>query len=273
MKKILELFQTIRDRYMTLRIGDTSAELSFRAMVALAPSLTLVVPLVSGVFRDRDITGALTNFFSERFGESGASLITALSASDPWDAAGVAIMVFNVAVSLSAAYFLFLALARVMGSIFERPAKQSVFGYVEALLLTIVSLAIIASMPVVSIFSRDIVVRVALGSAYGASVVWLHVINTAIVGAVLFGVLVLLYRTFADASRVTNRSVLLGALLGSSLYVALGALVSMYSSIVTTVSLYGPASFLLVLLAWFYYGANAICMGALLASVLDQKPA
>ena len=252
-----------------------SAAMSFYGVLSLAPLLLLLVAVL-GWWLDRTmLESRLASEIVTVVGPQGRSLIehTLASAREPREgllasAAGLIVLLFGatgVFAELQAAF------QRVWASGSTSPSPQQWWhasslrlrgvGYVLAFgFLLLVSLVISTLLNLASTWA---------GAAFAlaqAVRVLSEVVAFVICAALFFGLM-----RMTGGAKPRPSSLLLGALVGATLFTAGRQVLAVYLSSAAVVSAYGAAGSLVVLLIWIYFSSAVLLFGAATAKVLEEQ--
>jgi len=252
-----------------------SAAMSFYGVLSLAPLLLLLVGVL-GWWVDRTMLETrLAGEFATIVGPEGRSLIehTLTSARQPREgllasAAGLIVLLFGatgVFAELQA------ALQRVWASGGTSPSPQQWWhgtslrlrgvGYVLAFgFLLLVSLVISTLLNLASTWAGA-----AFALAQGVRV--LSEVLAYVICAALFFALM----RMTSGAKPRRSSLLVGAVVGATLFTAGRQVLALYLSSAAVVSAYGAAGSLVVLLIWIYFSSAVLLFGAATAKVLEQQ--
>jgi membrane protein len=252
-----------------------SAAVSFYGILSLAP-LLLALVAVLGWWIDRSmLEQRLVEQVSAVMGSQGAHLVQATLASAHHKKQGLVAGIVGLAVLLSGASGVFTelqnAFERVWSNGLPPPPKPPwwhaaamrlrgvgyilVFGF-----LLLVSLALSALLAMVSGWAAE----------HPALQAVMRVVNEAVgllvAAALFFGLMRL-----SAGERPRARCLLQGAFVGAILFTGARQLLALYLSTTSTVSAYGAAGSIIVVLMWMYFSSAVLLYGAGCARAVQES--
>jgi membrane protein len=255
--------------------GRMSAAMSFYGVLSLAPLLLLLVAVL-GWWVDRQmLESRLAGEIATIVGPQGRSLIEHALASARQPREGLLASAAGLIVLLSGATGVFAelqaAFERVWASGGQAPSPQQWWhgtslrlrgiGYVLAFgFLLLVSLVISTLLNLASGWAGA---QFAL--AQGVRVLS-EVLAFAICVALFFGLM-----RMSGGAKPRQSSLLLGAVVGATLFTAGRQVLAVYLSSAAVVSAYGAAGSLVVLLIWIYFSSAVLLFGAASAKAVEDE--
>lgn len=255
--------------------GRMSAAMSFYGVLSLAPLLLLLVAVL-GWWLDRQLLESrLTSELGTLLGPQGSALIGHALASARRPAEGLLASAAGLIVLLSGATGVFgelqAAFERLWASGGTAAAPQPWWhgtslrlrgiGYVLAFgFLLLVSLVISTLLNLASTWAGA---QFAL--AQGVRVLS-EVLAFGVCVALFFGLMRL-----SGGAKPRPANLLLGAMIGATLFTAGRQLLAVYLSSAAVVSAYGAAGSLVVLLIWIYFSSAVLLFGAASAQAVEEQ--
>lgn len=272
-----ELWQTLRavgHEWDQDEVPRLAASLAYYALFSLAPLLVVAVGLV-GLFFSREVArGEVVSQFQELIGRQGATAVEGfLAGADSPEASGWAALI-GLATLLIGASGVFGELQVAMNTIWDvapRPGagwklflRRRFLSFAMVLgtgFLLLVSLLLSASLAAVG---RQLVLLLPMVESYWANV-------DAVLGVALPALLFALIFKFVPDAEVQWRDVWVGALFTAMLFALGRSAIGYYLGRSAFDSTYGAAGSLVAVVAWVYYSAQILFLGAELTQVLESR--
>lgn len=269
-----ELLKETVSEWLDDKAAQHSAALAFYTMFSLAPLLVLTVTVAGFAFGEAAARGELRSQMTYYVGEAGAETVQQILSDAESPAFGTIAGLISVVVLLLGASGAFMQLKTSIDVMFDIPPDPDetwmamvvdrFFSFTMVLgtgFLLLVSL----------LLSTVLTVAVAwLGSLSGATAVVVMVLNV-VVGflftTLLFGAI---FR-FVPSVRVPWADVWPGAILTSALFSLGRFMLGWYLGSGSVGSAYGAAGSLVVVLAWVYYSAQILFLGAEFTQVYGAR--
>ena len=255
--------------------GRMSAAMSFYGVLSLAPLLLLLVAFL-GWWVDRQVLEkGLTSELEKIVGASGSGLIqqALASAKEPSEGLVASVVGFTVLVSGATGVFgeLQAAFERIWASGGAAATNQKwwhgtslrlrgvgyvlAFGFLLLISLVISTLLNLASGWAGAPFALEQAVRLVS-----------EVLAFAICTGLFFGLM-----RMSGGPKPRGSSLLLGAVVGATLFTAGRQVLAAYLSSAAVVSAYGAAGSLVVLLMWIYFSSAVLLFGAACAKAVEEQ--
>jgi membrane protein len=251
-----------------------SASLSYYTLFSMAPMLIIVIAIGSIFLGKEAAEGHLYVQFEALIGKMGALQLqemiknVRISGDTPWMTA------IGITTFIIGATGVFIEIQDSINSIWSIKAKPR-RGWVRFLFARIVSFSMVVGIGFLLMVS--LVMSAALSmldgwlEVYMSSFAWLayiisHIISTGVV-MLLFAVI---FKVLPDAN-VKWRDVLIGAFFTSVLFLVGKYLINIYLSRSSTVSAYGAAGAVVLIILWVYYSAIILYLGAEFTKVYANK--
>lgn len=252
-----------------------SAAMSFYGILSLAPLLVLIVALL-GWWMDRDVLEqSLITQIGAMVGEQGGALVKQALASAKEPSEGIMASIVGFIVLLFGATGVFGELQEAFERLWvhgsDTPAKQRWWhtatlrlrgiGYVLAFgFMLLVSLVISTLLTMFSGWAGE----------WLAFETLLRVINEAVAFLICAGLFVALMR-ISSGPKPQFRYLVVGAVIGATLFTLGRQLLAAYLSTAAVVSAYGAAGSLVVLLMWIYFSSAVLLFGAGCAKAAEEE--
>jgi len=244
------------------RITFIAAGLAYYALISLVPLLLLAL-VVTSIFGEHELVGALVDEISRVLGEGAGDLITEALAG----AAGRGgATIFGLAVFLWSGLRLFRGLDIAFSEVYGDPGPESILDQLKnatitlgavgiGVAATIIVGAVIAGLGIDAIVER----RDAVG-----------LVGTAVLIASLTVVLLPLYYVLPGTA-VTVREALPGAVFTAVGWTALQTGFRLYASVAGSYQAYGVLGGVLLLVTFLYFGGLLLLLGVVLNAVLAGR--
>ena len=247
-------------------LTDWAAALTYYGLLSLFPALIAMVSLI-GIFGDPTTTTAkLTEIITEIGPESGAETFEGpiKSIVENQSAAGFA-FVFGLAAALWSASGYVGAFTRASNIIYETPEgrpfwklrpQQLLVTLVMVVLITVVSLAIVLTGPVVKAIGDEV------GFGSTAITIW-DIAKWPVLAALVVGLLLLLFWATPNVRQRGVMFVLPGVVLGLAVWAVASAAFAVYvANFGSYDKTYGTLGGVVVFLLWLWITNMAILLGA-----------
>jgi len=247
------------------RVASMAASLSYYTLFSLAPLLLIVLGAL-GLFVDRRVLDVhVLVEIRQLLGDKAATGIQAVleHASQPGN--GAVTIAIGTVILVFAATGVFVELKRSLNIIWRVAAPDG--GGVWILIrryfapmtmivgigfLLLVSLLLSAGLAAISTF---------FGDRYPAAVLLLRGLDQVLAIGLVTGLFALIYKVLPDL-KLAWHDVWFGAAVGAVLFVIGRAVIGIYLGRATITTSYGPAGSLVAILAWVYYSAQIMMIGA-----------
>jgi membrane protein len=250
------------------------AALSYYTIFAIPPLFVIVIFIASLWVDQKAVHTELFGEVGGLIGQKGADAIeSALNATNP-HAKGLLASILAVGALILTASGLFIELQGALNAIWGVQAKpgQGIWGFIKNRLLSFSMLLVIGFLLLVSM-----VVSVGLAAAgkyFSGLAPGLGVISTIISLLVSFAVITVLFamifKILPDV-RIAWRDVWVGAAITALLFTTGKFLLGLYLAKNSTVSAYGAAGSLVLILLWVYYSAQILFFGAEFTQVYANR--
>ncbi|MGM0482529.1 MAG: YihY/virulence factor BrkB family protein [Patescibacteria group bacterium] len=271
-KKILrEVFEEVQKN----NIPDAAAALSFRALIAIVPSMAISI-MVSGLVLGREkVLGWSLSFFEDILGTEVLILEKAVETTFN-TMSGFIFSAVVLIISVWASVSLVDHVRRVFFKIFNlelrgtgavrMTLKSRIFSSLYALMAFVLIIITILAQPLISLTFGFL--------GYLADEANLSFFQHFFRFVISFGVIVLIFALiywFMSSGTLRFRSLLIGGVVSSVLFLVFNTLLSLYFSYSVTLTLFGASSFLVALLVWLNYFAFVLFLGGIIASVSEKR--
>lgn len=273
-KAIWGVLRTAAESWMADNAPRLGAALSYYTVFAISPLFIIVIFIASLWFKKTEVQLALFNELARLIGPQGAQAVeSALSAAAPHNQGKLASAIALATLILSATG-LFMELQGAMNAIWGVEAKSGagIWAFIKNRLLSFAMVLGIGFLLLVSL-----VVSAGLASLakyFSALVPGLGELTLILNGVVSFSIITVLFamifKVLPDV-KIAWREVWIGAAVTALLFTGGKFLLGFYLGRNSTVSAYGAAGSLVLLLLWVYYSAQILFFGAELIQVYANR--
>jgi membrane protein len=270
--RLVNLFKLTWQEWSDDNGASLSAALAYYTVFSLAPILVIAVAIAGLIFGRQAAEGELVTQLSGFVGEDGASLIQTMLANAAEPATGGLAAALGLLTLLFGATGAFSEMQNSMNHIWDqpKPAAGGIWAWVKTravsfLLVMGTGLILLASLLVGTLLAAA---AQALEGAGLSPAVW-RFANYGATFTLLTLAFAVIYRTLPDV-RISWRDVWAGAILTSVLFAIARFALGFYLANNGTVSTYGAAGSLVVLLIWIYFSAQLLFLGAEFTQVYSR---
>lgn len=271
-KRLLNLVKTTWTEWSEDNGASLSAALAYYTVFSLAPILVIAVAVAGFIFGREAAQGQLVSQIDQFVGNEGASLVQDILANAARPAVGGIAAAIGLLTLLFGATGAFSELQNSMNHIWDqpRPPKGGLMAWVSTRLVSFLlvmgtGLILLASLLVGALLAAASQLLEGLGIS---PAVWQWA-NYGATFALLTIAFAIMYRTLPDV-KIAWRDVWPGAILTSVLFAIVRFVLGFYLQNNSTVSAYGAAGSLIVLLIWIYFSAQLLLLGAEFTQVYSR---
>lgn len=267
------LKQTVAE-YNEDKVSRLAAALAYYTVFSLAPILIIAIAIAGLVFGQEAAQGEIVGQIQGLVGRDGAQIIqTAIeNASKP--KAGILATVINIVVLLFGASGVFAQLQDALNTVWEVAPKpeRGLKNVIQQRFLSFAMVLVIAFLLLTSlVLSAGLA---ALGNYMGGLLPGLDVLWRIVNFGLSFGVITLLfamiYKILPDA-KIAWGDVWFGAAITALLFAIGKSVLGLYLGNASFGSTYGAAGSLVIILAWVFYSAQILFVGAEFTQVYASK--
>lgn len=241
------------------------AALSYYTVFAIPPLFMIVIFVASLVFDPEQVQSALFSQVGGLVGEKSAEAIQSAIAAQHQGNKGTIASIIAIATLIITATGLFIELQDALNSLWrvESKPKQGLMGFIKIRLL---SFAMIVGIGFLLLVSLVVSAGLSAFSKYVSGlmpgmVILGQILNFAISFGVITVLFAMIFKVLPDV-KVAWRDVWVGAAITSLLFTGGKFALGLYLGKNTTVSAYGAAGSLVLILLWVYYSAQILFFGA-----------
>ena len=265
LKKIAGLLQTAFKDWTRDEAPRLGAALSYYTIFAIPPLFVIVVFIASLCFDRQAVQTELFSQVGGFIGKKGAEAIqSALNTTNPHGKGLVASGIAIVTLVLTATG-LFIELQAALNRVWGVEVKpgQGIWGFIKNRLL---SFAVVVSIGFLLLVSLVVSAVLAAAGKYfsdrmpGLDILW-SVLNALVSFGVITALFALMFKVLPDVI-IALRDVWVGAITTSLLFTAGKSLLGLYLGSNSSVTAYGAAGSVVLILLWVYYSAQILLYGA-----------
>jgi membrane protein len=274
LRAIFNLLKASVQAWVKDNAARLGAALSYYTIFALPPLFIIVIFIASLVLDEHAVRSGLLDQVGGLIGKNGTKAIgSALNATNPHTTGLVASIVAVVTLILTATG-LFIELQSDLNTIWhvEQKPGQGIWGFIKLRLLSFAMVVGIGFLLLVSLVVSTALA--ALGQYFtnlapGLKALW-HVVNLLVSFGVITVLFAMILKVLPDV-KVPWRDVWLGAGLTSILFTLGKTLLGLYLGKNSTVTAYGAAGSLVLILLWVYYSGQILFLGAEFTKVFATR--
>lgn len=275
LKAFFALLKQTASEYSEDKVSRLAAALAYYTVFSLAPLLIIAIAIAALVFGQEAAQGQIVGQIQGLVGRDGAEFIqTAIDNANDKKNTGIIATVINIAVLLFGASGVFAQLQDALNTVWEVAPKpeQGLLNVIRQRFLSFAMVLVIAFLLLVSLVLSA--AFAALGNLMsgllpGLDALW-QIVNFVISFGVITLLFAMIYKFLPDA-KIAWGDVWIGAALTSLLFTVGKLLLGVYLGNASFGSTYGAAGSLVILLAWVFYSAQILFVGAEFTQVYASK--
>ncbi len=257
------------------RVPRLAAALAYYTTFSLAPLLIVLIAIAGAVFGAEAVRGQLDDQIRGLLGDNGAKAIQEMVQSATTNkSSGIVATILSVGVLVLGASGVFGELQDSLNTIWEVKPKpgRGLRGLLHDRLLSFGMVLAIAFLLIVSLVVSAVITGLGtfVGGRAGALAPLWHGVDVIVSIAILSALFAAIFKFLPDVE-IAWRDVWVGAVVTSVLFTIGKLLLGIYLGRSSTVSVYGAAGSLVVLLIWVYYSAQILFFGAELTQVYANQ--
>ena len=273
-KSVWEVVKTAVVAWSADNAARLGAALSYYTVFAISPLFLIVIFVASLWFSQEAVRAELFGQLADLVGKRGAATIeSALAASAP-HSQGVVASVLAIGTLVITATGLFVELQNALNAVFNVKSKGSlgVWGFFKNRLLSFAMVVGIGFLLLVTLVVSALLSafgKYISALAPGLDVFWM-IVNTVISLGVITLLFAMIFKILPDV-QIAWRDVWVGAGITAVLFTAGKFLLGLYLGQNATVSAYGAAGSVILILLWVYYSAQILFFGAEVTQVYANR--
>lgn len=264
--------QFLKSLYTLFLSSDTfekGAALAYYAVFSILPMLILSIAIFGFVFGEKATSGDIFTQFRGLLGDKGANQIQDLISNQHLNHNNLLTSVIGFITLLLSALGMFNQMQSAFNDIWQIPLEQS-SGVFVTVIRHFTSFCILLGLFFIMIASTSI--HSFISHHYNAFpkdfsfVYWLEHLLSYLLTAISF---MLMFRFMGDAD-FSWKSCAVGGLFTAALFMLGKLAIGFYLSSTNTVSVFGSASILALIMVWVYYISQVIFLGAAFVKVFHE---
>jgi membrane protein len=265
LKTAWQLIKTAGSNWSDDKASRLGAAIAYYTVFAIPPLLVIVIFVASLVFDENRVRSQLMDQVGGMVGEQGAGSIGSALDKIGSHKSGIIATVIAAATLILTATGLFVELQSSLNTIWGVQAKGGlgVWGFIRDRLLSFAMVLGIGFLLMVSLVVSAVLAALGkylAGLVPGLDWVWM-LVNVGVSIGVITLLFAMIFKVLPDL-RIAWRDVWVGALLTAILFTAGKFALGLYLGKNSTVSAYGAAGSLVLILLWVYYSAQILFFGA-----------
>jgi len=264
-KVIYELLKSTYDEWSRDKAPRMGAALAYYTIFSLAPLLVIAIAIAGFVFGREAVEGRITYEIQGLIGSESARAVQTMIQSAHKPAHGVLATIFGVAILLIGASGVFTEMQDALNTIWkvDTTSKTGVWNMLKYRFLSFGMVLGIGFLLLVSLLLSAALTAVA---TYASSFLpippaAIHAMDFLFSVFFIAALMALIFKFLPDA-KIAWGDVWVGAALTSLLFTAGKFLIGFYIGKSVTMSAYGAAGSVVIILAWIYYSAQLLYFGA-----------
>jgi len=273
-KVIGELLKETIQEWQEDKASRLAAALAYYTVFSLAPLLIIAIAIAGSIFGPEAARGEIVEQIQGLVGTEGAKVIeTAIQNANRPNVSSIA-SIISIIVLLFGASGVFAQLQDALNTVWGVQPKpgRAVKGFLQKRLLSfsvvlgigfllLVSLIVSAALSALSNYASDVLL--------GVGFLW-SLLNWVLSLGVITLLFAMMYKFLPDV-KISWSDVWIGAIITAILFTIGKSLIGMYLGRGSFASTYGAAGSLVIFLAWVYYSAQILFIGAEFTQVYASK--
>jgi membrane protein len=273
-KTILRLLKTTFLEWSRDKVPRMGAALAYYTIFSLAPLLVIAIAIAGFVFGREAVEGRITYEIQGLIGSESARAVQTMIQSAHKPAHGVIATIFGVVILLIGASGVFTEMQDALSTIWkvDTTSKTGVWNVLKYRFLSFGMVLGIGFLLLVSLLLSAALTAVATYASSFLPIppVAIHAIDFLFSVLFIAALMALIFKLLPDV-KIAWGDVWVGAALTSLLFTAGKFLIGFYIGKSVTMSAYGAAGSVVIILAWIYYSAQLLYFGAEFTQVYSKK--
>jgi len=273
-KSIYQLLKTTYFEWSRDKVPRMGAALAYYTIFSLAPLLVIAIAIAGFVFGKDAVQGRIMGEIQGLVGPQSALAVQAMIQSAHRPAHGVIATIVGVAVLLVGASGVFSEMQDALNTIWkvDTTAQTGIWNLVRFRFLSFGMVLGIGFLLLVSLLLSAALSAVATYASGFIPIppVALHIIDFTFSLVFIAALLAMIFKLLPDV-RIAWRDVWVGAALTSLLFTVGKFLIGFYIGHSVTMTAYGAAGSVVIILAWIYYSAQLLYFGAEFTHVYSKE--
>ena len=273
-KPIFRLLKATYNEWSKDKAPRMGAALAYYTMFSLAPLLVISIAIAGFVFGKDAVEGRIMGEIQGLVGSESARAVQTMIQSAHKPAHGVVATILGIAILLLGASGVFTEMQDALNTIWkvDTTSKTGVWNLIRSRFLSFGMVLGIGFLLLVSLLLSAALTAVATYASGFLPVppAALHAVDFIFSLVFIAALMALLFKFLPDA-RIAWSDVWIGAAITSLLFTAGKFLIGFYIAKSVTMSAYGAAGSVVIILAWIYYSAQLLYFGAEFTHVFSAE--
>ena len=273
-KPLFQLLKATYSEYSKDKVPRMGAALAYYTIFSLAPLLVIAIAIAGFVFGAEAVQGRIMGEIQGLVGSESARAVQTMIQSAHKPAHGIIATIVGVAVLLVGASGVFSEMQDALNTIWkvDTTSKTGVWNLVRSRFLSFGMVLGIGFLLLVSLLLSAALSAVATYASRFLPIppAALHAVDFLFSLFFIAGLMALIFKLLPDV-KIAWSDVWVGAALTSLLFTAGKFLIGFYIGKSVTMSAYGAAGSVVIILAWIYYSAQLLYFGAEFTHVYSRE--
>ncbi|HEY4815925.1 MAG TPA: YihY/virulence factor BrkB family protein [Candidatus Acidoferrum sp.] len=273
-KTIFQLLKRTYSEWSKDKAPRMGAALAYYTIFSLAPLLVIAIAIAGFVFGAEAVQGQIMGQIQGLVGSESARAVQTMIQSAHKPAHGVIATIFGIAILLLGASGVFTEMQDALNTIWrvDTTSKTGVWNLIRSRFLSFGMVLGIGFLLLVSLLLSAALTAVATYASNFLPIppAALHAIDFIFSLIFIAALMALIFKFLPDV-RIAWSDVWIGAALTSLLFTAGKFLIGFYIAKSVTMSAYGAAGSVVIILAWIYYSAQILYFGAEFTRVFSNE--
>jgi membrane protein len=273
-KVIYELLKSTYDEWSRDKAPRMGAALAYYTIFSLAPLLVIAIAIAGFVFGTKAVEGRITDQIQGLVGAESAHAVQTMIQSAHKPAHGVVATIFGVVILLLGASGVFTEMQDALNTIWkvDTTSKTGIWNMLKYRFLSFGMVLGIGFLLLVSLLLSAALTAMATyaSSFFPIPPAAIHAMDFLFSVFFIAALMALIFKFLPD-TKVAWGDVWVGAALTSLLFTAGKFLIGFYIGKSVTMSAYGAAGSVVIILAWIYYSAQLLYFGAEFTHVYSKE--
>jgi membrane protein len=273
-KAIFQLLRRTYSEYSKDKVPRMGAALAYYTIFSLAPLLVIAIAIAGFVFGAEAVQGQIMGQIQGLVGSESARAVQTMIQSAHKPAHGVIATIFGIAILLLGASGVFTEMQDALNTIWkvDTTSKTGVWNLIKGRFLSFGMVLGIGFLLLVSLLLSAALTAVATYASGFLPIppAALHAVDFVFSLVFIAALMALIFQFLPDV-KIAWSDVWVGAALTSLLFTAGKFLIGFYIAKSVTMSAYGAAGSVVIILAWIYYSAQILYFGAEFTRVFSTE--
>jgi membrane protein len=273
-KLIFQLLRATYNEWSKDKAPRMGAALAYYTIFSLAPLLVISIAIAGFVFGKDAVQGRIMGEIQGLVGSESARAVQTMIQSAHKPAHGVVATILGIAILLLGASGVFTEMQDALNTIWkvDTTSKTGVWNLIKGRFLSFGMVLGIGFLLLVSLLLSAALTAVATYASGFLPIPpsALHAVDFIFSLVFIAALMALIFKFLPDA-RIAWSDVWIGAILTSVLFTAGKFLIGFYIAKSVTMSAYGAAGSVIIILAWIYYSAQLLYFGAEFTHVFSNE--